>query len=164
MPGPAGGPGDPPEPERLPEPERPPGPPRPPRSLIGDADRERLTTLLREHYAAGRISLDELRRRVGIVLAAAYADEAAAALAELPPVASAAAAGTPGPAGPGGAGGAAAGRARSRSRRRHGQAAEPQPGWVPTPERFRDPSSGTIMRVWTDPADGSRHYVPDTLA
>ena len=101
---------------------------------------------------------------MGIVLAAAYADEAAAALAELPPVASAAAGGTGGPAGPGGAGGAAAGPARSRSRRRHAQAAEPQPGWVPTPERFRDPSSGTIMRVWTDPADGSRHYVPDTLA
>ena len=134
--------------------------------MIGDADRERLTVLLREHYAAGRISLDELRRRVGIVLAAAYADEAAAALAELPPVASAAAAGAGGAPGSGGAGGAAgsAGRARSRSRRRHGQAAEPQPGWVPTPERFRDPSSGTIMRVWTDPADGSRHYVPDTLA
>jgi hypothetical protein len=32
---------------------------------------------------------------------------------------------------------------------------------VPTSERFRDPSSGTIMRVWVDPADDSRHYVPD---
>ena len=36
-----------------------------------------MTTLLREHYAVGRISLDELRRRVGVVLAAAYTDEAA---------------------------------------------------------------------------------------
>ena len=43
--------------------------------------------MLREHYAAGRISLDELRRRVGLVLAAAYADEAAVALADLPPIA-----------------------------------------------------------------------------
>ena len=58
-----------------------------PRSLIGDADRDRMTALLREHYAVGRISLDELRRRVGVVLAAAYADEAAVALADLPPIA-----------------------------------------------------------------------------
>ncbi len=111
--------------------------------------------MLREHYAAGRISLDELRRRVGVVLAAAYADEAAAALADLPPIAA-------GTAGPGASGGNAPGGAgRPRWGRRHAQVAEPQPGWVPTPERFRDPSSGTIMRVWTDPADGSRHYVPD---
>ena len=27
--------------------------------------------------------------------------------------------------------------------------------------RFRDPSSGVIMRVWVDPGDDSRHYVPD---
>jgi len=126
-----------------------------PRSLIGDADRDRLTALLREHYAAGRISLDELRRRVGVVLAAAYADEAAAALADLPPIA----AGTAGPDASGG--NAPGGAGRPRWGRRHAQVAEPQPGWVPTPERFRDPSSGTIMRVWTDPADGSRHYVPD---
>jgi hypothetical protein len=32
---------------------------------------------------------------------------------------------------------------------------------VPTAERFRDPSSGVIMRVWIDPSDESRHYVPD---
>ena len=126
------------------------------RSLIGDADRERFVTVLREHYAAGRMDLEELRRRVGVVLAAAYADEAAAALVDLPPIASAGAGSgrKPGRRTAGGAG-------RSRSRRRHAEVTEPQPGWVPTSERFRDPSSGTIMRVWTDPADGSRHYVPD---
>lgn len=126
------------------------------RSLIGDADRERFVTILREHYAAGRMELEELRRRVGVVLAAAYADEAATALADLPPSASAGA-------GHGGepAGRTAGGAGRSRSRRRHAEVTEPQPGWVPTSERFRDPSSGTIMRVWTDPADGSRYYVPD---
>jgi hypothetical protein len=32
---------------------------------------------------------------------------------------------------------------------------------MPTAERFRDPSTKKIMRVWIDPADGSRHYVPD---
>ena len=122
------------------------------RSLLGDADRDRLVAVLREHYAAGRMDTDELRRRVGIVLAAAYADEAAVALADLPPVALA-----PGPA----SGPNSAGPARPRGRKRHAQVTQPQPGWVPTAERFRDPSSGTIMRVWTDPADGSRHYVPD---
>jgi hypothetical protein len=126
-----------------------PGPGQPPderRSRLGDADRERFVAILREHYAAGRLDLEELRRRVGIVLAAAFADETAAVLADLPPT------GAPAAAAP------AAGRAR---RGRHGQATAPAPGWVPTPERFRDPSTGTIMRVWTDPADGSRHYVPD---
>jgi Domain of unknown function (DUF1707) len=114
------------------------------RSLLGDADRDRLVAVLREHYATGRMDTGELSRRVGIVLGADYADEAAVALDGLPPMAA------PGPA-----------PARSRSRKRHAQVTEPGPGWVPTAERFRDPSSGTIMRVWTDPADGSRHYVPD---
>jgi Domain of unknown function (DUF1707) len=123
------------------------GPPAGPRKPLGEADRERLVELLREHYAAGRLDLDDLRSRVGVVLGAVYADEAAAALAGLPPVL---APGEPG-----------ADRGRRGHRGRHAQAAEPGPGWVPTPERFRDPSSGTIMRVWTDPADGSRHYVPD---
>jgi uncharacterized protein DUF1707 len=97
-----------------------PGPePGGPRSPLADADRERLAALLREHYAQGSLSLDELRRRVGIVLAAEYSDEAIVAVAV------------------------------------------PGPGWTPTAERFRDPSTKKIMRVWIDPADGSRHYVPD---
>jgi len=37
----------------------------------------------------------------------------------------------------------------------------PGPGWVPTQERFRDPTSKVIMRVWLDPADQARHYVPE---
>jgi Domain of unknown function (DUF1707) len=116
------------------------------RTLLGDADRERLVGLLREHYAAGRLELDDLRHRVGVVLAAAYAADAVVVLADLPPT------GVPGTPG--------AGRARG-SRGRHAQTRTPEPGWVPTAERFRDPSSGVIMRVWTDPADESRHYVPD---
>ena len=122
-------------------------PPAGPRKLLGEPGRERLVGLLREHYAAGQLDLDDLRRRVGIVLGATYADEAAAALAGLPP---SLAAGQPG-----------ADRGRRGHRGRHAQVDQPGPGWVPTPERFRDPSSGTVMRVWTDPADGSRHYVPD---
>ena len=118
-----------------------------PRALLGDADRERLAGLLREHYAQGRLDLEEMSRRVGIVLAAGYADEAAATVADLPPLAEAAGRGKSG--------------ARIGQRRRHAQAAAPGPGWVPTPERFRDPSTKKIMRVWIDPADRSRHYVPD---
>ncbi len=116
------------------------------RSLLGDADRERLVALLREHYAAGRLDLDDLRDRVGVVLSAAYAEEAAVALADLPP------AGVPDVPGARRGGGA---------RGRHAQTRKPGPGWVPTAELFRDPSSGVIMRVWIDPSDESRHSVPD---
>lgn len=119
----------------------------PPRSLVGDADRDRLVSLLREHYARGRIDLDEFSRRVGLVLGAEYSDEAASAVTDLPPLDL--------PASDQRTGG------RSGGRRRHAQVAEPGPGWVPTAERFRDPSSGKIMRVWLDPADQSRHYVPE---
>jgi hypothetical protein len=48
--------------------------------------------------------------------------------------------------------------------RRHGESARPATNWQPTDESFRDPSSGNLMRVWIDPADGSRHYVPDSPA
>lgn len=139
---------------------------------IGDQERERVIALLREHYAVGRLTLDEVRRRTEVVLTAGYADEADKALAELPEI-------VPeivpevvpevvpeiGP--PGGAPGAQAAAQRHRSllgRRGHAQATVAEPGWVRTAERFRDPSSGQIMRVWTDPADGSRHYVPDDPA
>jgi hypothetical protein len=121
-----------------------------PRALLADADRERLAALLREHYAQGSLSLDELRRRVGVVLGAEYSDEAMAAVADLPLLTG---------------GGTAAGSGGPRTpigqRRRHAQAAVPGAGWMPTSERFRDPSTKKIMRVWIDPADGSRHYVPD---
>jgi hypothetical protein len=123
-----------------------------PRSLAGDADRERLLGLLREHYARGQLDLDEMSRRVGIVLAATYTDEAAAAVTDLPLLGKAAW-GEPSP--------APARRDRLGQRRRHAQRTEPGAGWVPTAERFRDPSTRAIMRVWVDPADLSRHYVPE---
>ena len=119
------------------------------RPLISDADRERLVALLREHYAAGLFGLDELDRRVGTVLGAQFLDEAAAAVADLPAA--------PPPT-------AAAGSApprRARRRRGHAHADQPAAGWVPTSERFRDPSTSMVMRVWVDPADQSRHYVPE---
>jgi hypothetical protein len=117
-----------------------------PRHPAADADRERLVALLREHYALGTLELDELNRRVEIVLAATYTDEAARALAGLPQLSRPIAGGT---------------TPRRGQRRRHAQAVTPGPGWVPTDERFRDPSTRAVMRVWIDPADHSRHYVPE---
>jgi hypothetical protein len=119
------------------------------RPLISDADRERLVALLREHYAAGLFGLDELDRRVGTVLGAQFLDEAAAAVADLPAAA------------PGTAAAGSAPRRRPRRRRGHAHADQPAAGWVPTNERFRDPSTSMVMRVWVDPADQSRHYVPE---
>ena len=130
-----------------------------PRPLAAEADRERLVALLREHYAVGLFGLDELDRRVGVVLTARYLDEAAAAVADLPGVPA------PGTApGAAAAGSAAPGRPaprRGRQRRGHAHADRPAAGWIPTNERFRDPTSRTVMRVWVDPADQSRHYVPE---
>ena len=44
--------------------------------------------------------------------------------------------------------------------KRHGESANAHADWSATDERFRDPSTGRLMRVWLD-RDGSRHYVPD---
>jgi hypothetical protein len=140
-----------------------------PRPLASEADRERLVVLLREHYAVGLFGLDELDRRVGVVLSAQYLDEAAGAIADLPGIAGTGAAGT----GAAGAGTVGTGTAeprgagpprRTRRRRGHAHADQPAAGWIPTNERFRDPSTSTIMRVWVDPADQSRHYVPEPEA
>jgi hypothetical protein len=116
-----------------------------PRRLASEADREQLIALLREHYALGQLNDDELDRRVGAVLSARYVDEAASAVADLPRLL---------------APGTAAARP-ARWRRGHAQAAEPAAGWIPTDERFRDPTTRAVMRVWIDPADQSRHYVPE---
>jgi Domain of unknown function (DUF1707) len=132
-----------------------------PRPLAAEADRERLLALLREHYATGQLGHEDLDRRVGMVLGAQYLDEAAAAVADLPGVPAGPASGVP-------AGGAAAvpsttaGQSKPRRvRRGHAHADQPAAGWIPTDERFRDPTSRAIMRVWIDPADQTRHYVPE---
>src|SRR5262249_8982115 len=57
---------------------------RQPRAVARDADRDRLLGLLREHYALSHIDDAELDRRTGIVLNAAYTDEAATAVSGLP--------------------------------------------------------------------------------
>ncbi len=116
---------------------------------LSDADRERLFEVLSAHAAAGRLDVPELERRVAAVAQAQTTEEADAVLADLPPV----------PLADGSPGGAAA-AGRPRWGRGHGEADRPGPDWQPTPERFRDPKTGRIMRVWVDPG-GGRHYVVD---
>ncbi len=113
--------------------------------LLGDADRELLYERLKRHAAAGRIGVQELERRVTLIHDAQTREEAAAVLSDLPPLEP-----SGGPQRPG----------RPRWGRGHGDADRPAPDWEPTPERFRDPRSNRIMRVWVDDA-GGRHYVPD---
>jgi hypothetical protein len=109
---------------------------------LSDADREALFEQLSAHAAAGRLSVEELERRVGIVGHAETREDTTPALAGLPPLASAPATGRP------------------RARHGHAESDQPAPDWQPTDERFRDPRSQRIMRVWVDGA-GARHYVPE---
>lgn len=115
---------------------------------LSDAQRDHIVAVLREHYAAGRFEVDEFGRRVEVLLGAATLGQAIAALDDLPPL-------TENPPEP----------QRRWWRRltggRHAQSDGAQAGWLPTAERFRDPSSGRLMRVWVDPTDAGRHYVHD---
>jgi hypothetical protein len=52
--------------------------------LAGDSDRERATAALREHYARGRLTLDEVSERTGRVLEARSRAEVRRALSDLP--------------------------------------------------------------------------------
>jgi hypothetical protein len=110
---------------------------------VSDQEREALFEQLSRHAAAGRLDVAELERRVGVVAAAQTREEATAVLADLPPLA-----------------GATPTSERPRRRRGHGDADAPRPDWQPTGERFRDPRTGRVMRVWVD-AGGGRHYVVD---
>ncbi len=110
---------------------------------LSDLDREELIEQLKIHAAAGRIELDELERRVAVVVGAQTRDEAEAVLADLPPLPSSA-------------------QRSPRWGRGHGHADAPEPGWRPTGERFRDPRTGRVMRVWVD-RGGGRHYVLDEV-
>jgi len=108
--------------------------------MLCDADRDALAQALGRHYAEGRMDAAELERRLALV----YGDEPREALDGLPPLA------------------AEASRRRRRGRR-HGEADAPAPGWMPTTERFLDPTTQRVMRVWVDPADRRRHYVAEPV-
>ena len=111
---------------------------------LSDAEREGLYGQLKRHAAEGRLDIAELERRVAVVASATTFAEASAALAELPSLG-----GNPSP-----------DRERPRRGRGHGHVDSPSSDWQPTAERFRDPRTGQVMRVWVDSAAG-RHYVPD---
>jgi hypothetical protein len=118
-------------------------PPEDPGARLSDADRDAFAAALGRHYTEGRFDADELSRRLDLVYSAEGRDAAAEALAGLPPLS------------------APAPRSRWRWGRRHAEADTAEPGWLPTTERFVDPSTSRIMRVWIDPADGARHYVAE---
>jgi hypothetical protein len=109
---------------------------------LSDADREQLFETLKRHAAAGRMELPELERRVAAIAAAQTREETAPLMADLPPL------GAPPPS------------PRPRWGKGHGDADRPKPDWQPTNERFRDPRSNKVMRVWVD-TGGGRHYVAD---
>jgi hypothetical protein len=109
---------------------------------LTDADREVIYEQLARHASEDRLTVEELERRVALVADAQTREEATVALDGLPALDPRAV------------------RPRRRWWRGHGDAEAPQIGWQPTGERFRDPGSGRVMRVWVDGA-GARHYVPD---
>jgi hypothetical protein len=102
-------------------------------------EREHAAAVLGRHFAADRFDAEELDRRLELALGGALAE----ALDGLPPLAD--------PAPP----------AKRRWGRRHGESTRADPRWTPTRERFIDPTTQRVMRVWVDPADHTRHYVPD---
>jgi hypothetical protein len=110
---------------------------------LGDRDRELLFEALKQHAAAGRLDVTELERRVERLTDAQTTEQAAAVMADLPPL-----------------GAAAARPGRPRWGKGHGESDRPSAEWRASNERFRDPRTNRIMRVWVDTA-GGRHYVPD---
>jgi len=50
---------------------------------------------------------------------------------------------------------------KSWRRRRHGESDGARPDWIPTSERFLDPTTDRLMRVWLDRQTRARHYVPE---
>jgi hypothetical protein len=54
------------------------------RIRISDADRERVTAKLREHYAEGRLSSDELEERISAALSAKTVGDLRRVMADLP--------------------------------------------------------------------------------
>ena len=100
---------------------------------------------LGRHYMAGHLEAAELDERLGRLYAAP--ESAAVLLDDLPGLEAAA----PAP-------------VASRKgwwRRRHGESEGAHPGWLPTSERFLDPTTDRLMRVWLDPETRTRNYVPE---
>jgi hypothetical protein len=110
---------------------------------LSDSEREQLFEVLKRHAAAGRIGIEELERRVAAVAMAESREQVAELMSDLPPLPTDRSA-----------------QRRPRWGRGHGEANTPAADWQPTAERFRDPKTGNVMRVWVD-SGGGRHYVRD---
>ena len=110
--------------------------------LISDAERELLFERLKLHAAAGRLGVEELERRVAVIALAQTREQADVAMAGLPSIEPSASA------------------PPRRSRGGHGEVDRPASDWRPTNERFRDPRTDAVTRVWEDPS-GGRHYVSE---
>ena len=106
-----------------------------------DAERAHTVGLLRRHYLDDRLTMEEFADRTLAAYGAATHADLDAIVADLPPLPS--------------------NTATTAPKGRHGEAHLPAVGWRPTSERFRDPSSGRLMRVWVDPATTTRHYVAE---
>ena len=107
---------------------------------IGDPEREHAVLQLRRHLLDGRLEMEEFAERVGAAYEANTQADLEKAMTGLPalPI-----------------------EVEPSRNRRHGEVDLPAIGWHPTSERFRDPSTGRIMRVWVDPGDASRHYIAE---
>ena len=99
-----------------------------------------MVAVLQRHFVDDRLSLEEYADRVGDVWEAGDRAALDAVLADLPHLPT---------------------RPVNGSRRRHGEGAVPSVTWRPTKERFRDPTTSRVMRVWVDVVDGTRHYVAE---
>lgn len=107
---------------------------------VGDPERERAVLQLRRHLLDGRLEMEEFAERVGAAYDAqtqADLDKAMVGLPALPI------------------------EIERSANRRHDEADIPELDWRPTSERFRDETTGRIVRVWVDPDDGSRHPIAE---
>jgi len=106
---------------------------------VGDAERDAVAGQLREHYATGRLTMDEFRARLDATYAAVTAGELSRATADLPGAVPAGWAG-PGLAGPGLAVGAARGTGAAPGNAQRYRAAGP-----PARRRWRRPAALLIF-------------------
>jgi hypothetical protein len=108
---------------------------------LTDEEREAVVAVLQRHFVDDRLSLEEYTDRVGAVWEAHDRTALDVVLADLPHL-------PPQP-------------PKTATGRRHGEGAVPSVTWRPTRERFRDPTTARVMRVWVDVVDGTRHYVAE---
>jgi hypothetical protein len=108
-----------------------------------DDERKAVVAALRRHFVDGRLTVEEYADRVERVWTAPTREGVDGALHDLPLL----------PSSP----------VRPVRGRRHGEHQLPGESCRPTSERFRDPTTNRVMRVWVDVVDGSRHYVEEAF-